>query len=83
MRNLGVELAFFGHTHEQNWFAHPDAESQPELLGDGRLHLPEGSICAITAGSVGLPRGANEGDLATWLLWDRGARTVEFRRTVL
>lgn len=83
MRNLGVEVAFFGHTHDQKWFAHPDADGQPELLDDGRLHLPEGSVCAITAGSVGQPRGATDENLATWLLWDRDARMVEFRKTVL
>lgn len=75
---LDGRIGFFGHTHREAVFAADDG-SQPELVGDGKLLLPEGCSVAITVGSVGQPRG---GDLrAHWLSWDSSERVIEFRRT--
>ena len=81
MQSKSVDLAFFGHTHQQEWFAHPDALAQPVPEDQYRLHLPEGSICAVTAGAVGQPRGGDGDSRATWVLWDTDCRVIEFRKT--
>lgn len=81
MRDKGIELAFFGHTHRQAWFSDPEAQGQPEQVDDEHLHLPEGSICAVTAGAVGQPRGDDGDPRATWVLWDTETRIIEFRKT--
>ena len=44
-----------------------------------RIHLPEGTVCAVMVGSVGQPRDAD--DRAAWVIWDTDARIVEFKRT--
>jgi predicted phosphodiesterase len=80
MRDLGMETAFFGHTHQMNVFQGPAPSvtelplpSQPLVLETGRPH-------AITVGSVGQPRDGNP--RAQWALWKPEAREVEFRRTL-
>lgn len=83
MMQRGIDLALLGHSHRQEWFAHPEARVQP-FEDDNRLFLRKGSICAVAVGSVGQPRDRREEDWdlwATWVLWDRDARVIEFRIT--
>lgn len=81
MREKGIEVAFFGHTHRQEWFAHPDAPKQPVQMDEHCLHLPREAICAITVGSVGQPRGDDGDRRASWVMWETETRMAEFRRT--
>lgn len=72
---------FSGHTHRQEWFAHPDVSVQPVKVDEGRLLLPKGgTVCAVTAGAVGQPRGGDGDRRASWVLWDFESRILEFRK---
>ncbi len=81
MRSRGLEVAFFGHTHRQDWFAHAAEAVPPVSLGKDQLRLPQGCRCAITVGSVGQPRGGENDPRASWALWDTESRTMQFRKT--
>jgi hypothetical protein len=80
LRKNGSSLGFFGHTHQQDLFAHASAPEQPQDLGEGRFLIPEGAVCAAVVGSVGQPRGHDD-FRAGWVIWDSEARVLEFRRT--
>jgi predicted phosphodiesterase len=72
-------IAFFGHTHRQEWFSLP-GKPDPEPVTPDKFQLMDGSVCAVVVGSVGQPR---TGDTrAAWTLWDSEQRTFEFRQTV-
>jgi predicted phosphodiesterase len=78
LEKMQTEVGFFGHTHQARVFfgaEHP----RPELVGEGRILVPEGACCAITVGSVGQPRERDR--RATWVVWDSEARLAEIRRT--
>lgn len=79
LRESARGIGFFGHTHRQEVFYDPAEAVTPERISPTKLHLPEGTVCAVLVGSVGQPR---DGDLrAGWTLWDSDTRIVEFRRT--
>ncbi|MEI6607790.1 MAG: metallophosphoesterase [Verrucomicrobiota bacterium] len=79
LRESARGIGFFGHTHRQEIFFEPTAAVPPEWLSPTRVHLPEGTVCAVMVGSVGQPR---DGDLrAAWTLWDSDTRVLEFRHS--
>lgn len=73
-------IGFFGHTHQVQCFADRSAPAQPARREGGRIHLPEGAVCALTVGSVGQPRERHD-HRATWAIWDPDSRVVEIRHT--
>lgn len=81
LRECGVGVGFFGHTHRQDVFPDRGAPALPERLDATRVHLPEGACCAVVVGSVGQPRCLHD-RRAAWAVWDPEERVVEFRRTV-
>ncbi len=80
LRDKGPGMGFFGHTHQLAVFADPKGTEQIADPPGDRFTVPEGLACALTCGSVGQPRQA-EDRRATWVLWDPAERQVEFRRT--
>ena len=72
-------IGFFGHTHQQTFFAERGGAVMARRLGFSRVHLPQGVVCAVLVGSVGQPR--DDDARAAWVIWDSDARVVEFRRT--
>lgn len=76
----GYGIGFFGHTHQQTFFTH---RSRSGVIAKresfSKIHLPEGSVCAVLVGSVGQPR--DDDPRAAWVIWDTDGRTVEFMRT--
>jgi len=73
-------IGFFGHTHQQTHFTHRSAAGvMAKRVDHSRIHLPEGTVCAVMVGSVGQPRDAD--DRAAWVIWDTDTRVVEFKRT--
>ncbi len=78
LQQAHLELGFFGHTHQQEWFALPGSPA-PEALADWTFHLPAGGVCAVLVGAVGQPRSADT--RAAWTLWDSDARRFIFRRS--
>jgi len=79
LREQGIGVGFFGHTHRINVFSHPSGE-QAKRIDENHYRIPDGANCAITVGSVGQPR-EQEDWRATWAIWDSEEHTVEFRRT--
>ena len=80
LREQGLSIGFFGHTHQQDLFFDDDAEGVPEWIDANRVFIPENAVCAMTVGSVGQPR--DGGDYrASWAIWDPEERVVEQRRT--
>lgn len=74
-----LTLAFFGHTHRQEWFSLP-GKPDPKPVSEDRFQLMDECVCAVVVGSVGQPR---TGDTrAAWTVWDSEQRSFEFRRTV-
>lgn len=80
LREMESGIGFFGHTHQQQWFADGMPGTIPERIGPDRMHFPEGAVCAMTVGSVGQPRDRND-FRASWVIWDPDNRIVETRRT--
>ena len=75
LRQHGVSLCFFGHTHCQGIFS----EKGPCTPGeDGHLVLDEGALFFVNPGSVGQPR---DGDArAAFAIFDAKLRDVELIR---
>jgi diadenosine tetraphosphatase ApaH/serine/threonine PP2A family protein phosphatase len=75
LRQHGVSLCFFGHTHCQGIFSE-DGPCVPD--DDGHFRLGEGKLFFINPGSVGQPR---DGDpRAAYAVYDAERRDVEFVR---
>jgi len=75
LREYGVSLCFFGHTHCQGIFSEsgPCAPAQ-----DGRFGLNENELFFVNPGSVGQPR---DGDArAAFAIFDTELRDVELIR---
>lgn len=80
LREKGIAVGFFGHTHRQDFFTDPRDNPPVELLSHDRFFVPEGAVCAVTVGSVGQPRVVGDAR-ATWTIWDPEARIFTFRQT--
>ena len=80
LARCGIDVAFVGHTHRQEWFLMPGATPLEMLVPETKFRLRPGSVCAVVVGSVGQPRTAD--NRAAWTLWDSDARSFEFRRTI-
>jgi len=75
LRQHGVSLCFFGHTHCQGIFSE-DGPCVPD--DDGHFRLEDGKLFFINPGSVGQPR---DGDpRAAYAVYDAERRDVEFVR---
>lgn len=75
-KKLGT--GFFGHTHIQEVFHHPETEL--DWKNETTFTIPAEDPCVVMVGSVGQPRSAD--DLrACWAIWDPETRTVELRKT--
>jgi diadenosine tetraphosphatase ApaH/serine/threonine PP2A family protein phosphatase len=77
LKDSGIDIGFFGHTHRQDFFLLPGTPSM--VTDEVGFTVPDGAICAVVVGSVGQPRTADP--RAGWTLWDSDARRFEFRRT--
>ena len=51
-----------------------------EKIDEDRYLIPEGSISAVTVGSLGQTRQGSD-ERATWVIWDPEERIVEFHRS--
>jgi predicted phosphodiesterase len=75
LRQHGVALCFFGHTHCQGIFSE-DERCVPD--GDGHFRLEEGKPFFVNPGSVGQPR---DGDArAAFAIYDGETRDIELVR---
>lgn len=72
------KVGFFGHTHEQEVFRHPETELVWE--NETTFTVPEGQPCVVMAGSVGQPRHETD-KRAAWVLWEPDARRVHLMKT--
>ncbi len=74
---LGVEICFFGHSHQPSLFSKDKkGRVKKERLGEGATFLREGSQYLINPGGVGLYWGLPQ----TYLLFDSNSRKLQFRR---
>lgn len=80
LKEKGIEVGFFGHTHKFGVFPDLSADSVPEHLGSDRWLIPKGAVCAVTVGSVGQARDKDD-ERATWVTWDPEERIVELHRS--
>ena len=80
LKEKGFGVGFFGHTHRLGVFSDDTADAVPEKIDEDRYLIPEGSICAVTVGSVGQSREVSD-ERATWVIWDPEERIVEFHRS--
>jgi len=80
LKEKGIGVGFFGHTHQCKIFVDRSVGVVPKRLSEDRYLIPEGAVCAITVGSVGQARGEND-ERATWATWDPEERIVEFHRS--
>ncbi len=69
-------ICFYGHTHVP--IAYEKSGASAQKVDPGLIKLKEGSKYLVNVGSVGQPR---DGDpKASYAIFDRIARTIEFRR---
>jgi diadenosine tetraphosphatase ApaH/serine/threonine PP2A family protein phosphatase len=71
-------LCFIGHTHLPAVWHVGDAGNIKVSRGEGRMELTVGGKMLVNVGSVGQPR--DHHPAACYVIYDRQADTVEFRR---
>lgn len=78
LKDHGMAVGFFGHTHAQEVFC--DATDAPEWSDDTKFRVSLDHPCVVMVGSVGQSRSV--GDLrAAWTIYDSASGEVELRKT--
>lgn len=76
IRAQNTPVCFYGHTHVP--VAYELAGNSAKLLQTNKVTIQDGAKYLINTGSVGQPRDGDQ--RASYIIFDRATRTVEFRR---